>query len=279
MMASVDLPPDLAHLIEHALPLRTADAALDLASAALDEQRRVRAVAQLLLYEDGAVCDVKEQEVDLGPAELDSLRERIAAAASRLERFDLAVTMPAELLRAHTPFVRIADIDLASAQRKGQGKHDAVRDRVRAQAHAHGFEERFAVLADWGDAPRTVYFLDVGGAMLGGNGLETFLDQSDPDDVVGVLEALDAAGCERLARRYREGLGLIAAHGAQLLDVINLDWLEREKIEPPPAALESWRAIDSWEADGTWTLVKQELAPASERFIEAHWDELVVGPA
>jgi len=103
MMGGMDLPPELANLLAQSFPLRAGDASLDVASVTVDSSGNIRATAQLVLYEDGAAHTWKDQDVDLGPADVRSLQRRIDSARARLESLDLDAAMPDDLLRERPP--------------------------------------------------------------------------------------------------------------------------------------------------------------------------------
>lgn len=186
----------------------------------------------------------------------------------------------------------------------GERAVEAVTDALREQALAGGFEHRFDRLAVWPAIPRTIYFLDLASAMLGGNGLEVYLSQQCFEDVLGVLEALEAVGCEGLALRMRQGITLAAEEGgAEFLMQVDDDWLEEngrpldedededegededaseddgasedESAGEDEDANNPWRRIDSHEPGGTWWLVDNELRPALERYVRENLGALV----
>lgn len=213
----------------------------------------------------GPTRDVKEQDLvyptPFGDDELQALAERARAAFDGTDA--LEVLMPSDLVREPTPYRRVP-----------RSAATDVADAIRAQAHAGGFEARFERMADWPVAPRTVYFLDLALAMIGGGGCEVFLGQNDVEEVVGVLEAADEAGCARFAEVYRRALGLAARRGCgELLQFVDEEWLEDELIEPD-ADLD-WRDIDRHDDGGTWSLLETEVRPALARYLAAHHAALV----
>lgn len=180
--------------------------------------------------------------------------------------------MPDDLLREHVPYVPVGPFES-----EGALWHQDVCVAIDAQAKARGFEERHRVLDDWSSAPRTVYHLWLAECMLGGNGIGVFLLQQDLEDVVGVLEALDAADCRQLAALYRQGIGLCADQGsAEFLDFVDDDWLEEQRRPHTTTdAADPWTAIDHWEPGGSYRLLEEELGPALRRTIDANRSTLL----
>ena len=147
---------------------------------------------------------------------------------------------------------------------------DAVRWAVREQAQRRGFAARFDLRRFWSPPARAVYFADLLDAMVGGNGLEGFLHQAPVEDVMGGLEALVALGCARLCQRYREGLTVAAREGGEFVYSVDERWLARERAPTAPAGARPWWVIDSWDEGGSYWLLKHELAPSLDAFVERH---------
>jgi hypothetical protein len=223
-----------------------------------------------LTMKDGAeIVWEAEQELDLegiAPAEIAAWGERARERLAGLEDVDTC-TMPAALV---VPPFRPLDAAVVGPA-DGEMLVGAVTDALREQALAGGFESRFDRLAVWPAAPRTIYFLDLANAMLGGNGFEVYLAQQCFEDVLGVLEALEDAGCERLALRMRQGIALSAEEGgSEFLVEVDDGWLEDNGRPLPAGEGRAWERIDSLEEGGTWWLVKHELQPAIERYVREH---------
>jgi len=252
----------------------------DTARCEVTEARReeggVFVTYRFVTFEYGEVRDVKEQEVGHRPLDEDSVRVIANTVRARLsdQATDLAVAMPYDLVRPLRPYQRVRVPSRPGQPEPWRWRQDLL-DAIHAQAHADGFEERFEHLDDWANAPRTVYFLWLGVAMLGGNGCEVFLGQNDVEEVVGVLKALDEAGCERFAALYRTALFIARRErSSEFLLCVDDDWLDAQVAEPAdPNA--SWHEIDSHAPGGTYALLESEVKPALSRYIEQHRDLLV----
>jgi hypothetical protein len=96
---------------------------------------------------------------------------------------------------------------------------------------------------------------------------------------MGEIDAGDRIGAPRLARRYREALGLADDGDAERLQCVSLDWLEAEALDRPEAGdgVSRWRAIDSHDEGGTFWLIDHELRPAASAYIRAHGAVLLAG--
>jgi hypothetical protein len=256
-------------LLARHFPIRVGRALLEVLSSRVVEGEGLVADLRLTIFEGEVPESIKEQSVRLGAADATHVEAMVAWSAERMAKADVEFMFPHDIVRAPAPFVRVAATTDAYWT-------DAVRESIREQALARGFEQRFDVLGDWPVPARTVYFLDLANAMLGGNGLEVFLGQCAPEDAIGMLAALDEGGCAQLAQRFREALGLIDEQNGELTSYVSEDWLARERRDPPEAARSSWRAIDSWEPGGTYALMKEELAPAIDRYVTRHRSGLVL---
>lgn len=176
------------------------------------------------------------------------------------------VIFPAHLLAP--PYRPLDARDIADADAY------AIYDRLAAQAHVD-FAERFARLDVWPAAARTLYFLVIAHSQLGGKGFEVYLAQAPYEEILGVLDALDTGGVERLAERMRQGIAVCAEEGgAEFLDEVDDDWLESTCRSIPQGEDRVWGHIDSHDEGGTWWLVREELAPAMERYASEHRAEL-----
>ncbi len=264
----MDLPPPIAEALASLFPVITPRAKLAITEARL-EGERLHALAELTVLEGGQVEYTAEQEIDLGPASDVDLVATAARVRERLDASPLVGVFPQQLTRAPTPYRRVRP---STADDAGVRLWD-LRARLREQALSHGFEERFEVMGDWPVEPRTVYFLHLADAMLGGNGLEVFLDQAAGEEVTGVLAALEEVGCAGLGQLYREGLAIVAKRGRGA-DELDPDWVAREKRKPRPKAWKSWRALDSHEEGGTYALLQSELKPKLEAYLERHRESL-----
>ncbi len=246
-----------------------------LEAARIDPGRlRVR----MILIEAGSVVEVKEQELTTAalatddPATLEARARRRLEAVGRLDPHSLAGWMPWDLLRAPTPFRPVGPFDEPDARLW----HCAVLSAINSQAHEGGFEARFETLSDWRAEAVTTYFLWLAEATLGGNGLVTFLLQADVAEVMGVLEALEAAECQGLARRYREALGYTRTTGAaDFMVFIDEEWLDARSVPFDPASPRP--SIDHWREGGTYWFVKHELRPALVAYVQRHRAVLVAG--
>lgn len=263
-MVMASLSARLTDLLASLFPVITARGRLRILEVRSDGEE-LRALVRLEVLDADQVTSAMEQEVSLGASSGDDLASTAARVRQRLTTDPLEGNFPSHFTRPSTPFQRIpkspsSDDDTILWQ---------LRDQVRTQAHALGFEDRFEVMSDWPQEACTLYFLDLADAMLGGNGLEVFLDQACAEEVVGVLSALDAAGCTTLVQLYREGLSIIAKRG-RALDDLDEQWLSREKRKPRARAWRSWQALDSHEEGGTYALLKSELTPKLAAFVAHH---------
>ncbi len=225
---------------------------------------------QVTVHDGPELVWMTEQELDfatLDPAEIITLATRVRERLATIDLESACIT-PSQLLAP--PFVPLTLPNLPPDQLV-----PTITDALRSQALAGGFDARFDRLANWPLAPRTVYFLDLAHAMLGGQGFEVYLAQQDFEDILGVLEALDTAGCDRLALRMRQGIALCAEQGgAEFLVQVDEEWLEDEGRPFAEGESPSWSSIDSHEPGGTWWLVEHELAPALDTYVRGHIDEL-----
>lgn len=247
-------------------PIERPDARLELVRLHRAPEQVVVILRLVILEEPDSVArTIKEQELvyptPFGDDELRAMAERARRHFDTLDELDLL--MPSDLVRAPTPYRPV-----------GRGAGVDLADAIRAQAHEGGFEARFERMGDWPVAPRTVYFLDLALAMIGGGGCEVFLGQNDVEEVIGVLEAADEAGCSRFAEVYRRALGLAARRGSgEFLAFVDEDWLEGELIEPDDDL--GWRDLDHHDDGGTWSLLETEVRPALARYLAAHHATLV----
>jgi hypothetical protein len=230
-----------------------------------------RACLCLTVKDGNEVAWEVEQNFDLDgldPAEIATWGERARQRLAGLTAAD-ACTTPAALVVP--PFRRLAALPVADEELV-----PSITEALRTQAIASGFDTRFERLALWPTIPRTIYFLDLAYAMLGGNGFEVFLAQQCFEDVVGVLEALEESDCERLALRMRQGIELCFEDGgAEFLVEVDEDWLESNGRPMPDGDERDWERIDSHEPGGTWWLVDHELQPALEQYVREHLGALV----
>jgi hypothetical protein len=246
-----------------------------LASAGLVVGPEGTRASMRLTVKDGAevVWEV-EQELELDgvePSEIAAWGERARERMVGLAEVH-GCTTPAALVVP--PFRPLEAAALGPAD--GEDLVWMVTDALREQALAGGFEHRFDRLAVWPEVPRTIYFLNLAHAMLGGNGLEVYLSQQCFEDVLGVLEALEEVGCEGLALRMRQGIALSAEEGgAEFLMEVDEEWLEENGRPLPKGEGRAWQRIDSHEPGGTWRLVDDELRPALERYVREHVGALV----
>jgi hypothetical protein len=232
-----------------------------------------RASMRLTVKDGSEIVYELEQELELDgvpPSEIAAWGERARERMARLAE-DGCIT-PASLVVP--PFRPLDAATVGSAD--DETVVWAVADALREQALAGGFEHRFDRLAVWPAIPRTIYFLNLAYAMLGGNGLEVYLSQQCFEDVLGVLEALEEVGCEGLALRMRQGIALAAEDGgAEFLMEVGEEWLEENGRPLPDGEERPWRRIDSHEPQGTWWLVDNELKPTLERYVREHAGALV----
>lgn len=235
-----------------------------------------RASMRLVVEEDGVIVWEVEQELGLagvGPEGIATWAERARERLAGLDALAACTTPSALFVPPFRPLVRpVAAGDPGALETW----LPAITDGLREQALTEGYDQRFERLALWPTVPRTVYFLDLAYAMLGGNGLEVFLAQACFEDVVGVLAALEEADCERLALRMRQGIGLAAAEGgSEFMMEVDEDWPVEHGRPLPQGEGRDWERIDSHAPGGTWWLVDEELAPALARYVVAHLDALV----
>jgi len=258
----------LARAIAAALPLTRGERTL-ICSGVEGEGRRVALELELQVMEDGDLVGTMGQTVLLESLEADDAEELLARASERLEALspDAWVPTPAQLLAP--PFRPLPAAAIATADAH------AIYDRLQLQAHAAGHESRFDRLDVWPIEARTIYFLVVAEGRLGSHGLGPFLSQAPLEEVVGVMDALEEARCDRLARLLRQGLTLVGSTGgAELLLQIDDDWIDDEGLPMPDGT--SWSSIDSRDEGGTGWLVREELAPAIARYVDAHRAALAV---
>ncbi len=254
---------------EDALPLRVGDVRIELAGSEGDQVQ-----LRVIVFEGDEPRSVVEQGLSWSALELTRAAELEQRARARLKRYDAALLMPRELLRAPRPYRRVGPFYEPDARLW----HSAVVNAIHEQALERGFASRYEAIEDWPVAAFTAYFLWLAAAMLGGNGLEVFLSQAPVEDVVGVLEALETARCDQLAQRYREALGLAhSERAAEFLLSVDEDWLEEHMATPEPGA--TWSSIDHWEPGGTYSLIKHELQAASFAYVRAHAERLVARAA
>lgn len=249
-----------------AFPLHGRDGTLEHLELAVGPEGP-RASFRLTAREGEEVVWSVEQSLDLAgiePSELATWAERARERLAELSLAD-AWTTPTALF---VPPFRPLDAAVVGA---AEDLVPAITDALREQALASGFEARFERLATWPAIPRTIYFLDLAYAMLGGNGFEVYLAQQCFEDVQGVLDALEEAGCERMALRMRQGIALAAEEGgSEFLVEVDEDWLEDHGEPLPDGEGRAWERIDSHEPGGTWWLVEHELQPALERYVREH---------
>lgn len=246
------------------LPLRVDDVSLEVVGEAGDT-----VTIRLVVFEGDAVCDVKEQELSWAALELADRGELEARVRHRLARADPRALMPSELLRRPCPYRPVGPFDAPTPRHWVQ----AVVNAIREQAHARGFDARFECLEDWPAEAAHAYYLWHAEAMLGGNGLESFLLQAPLEEVIGVLAALEAAGCQRFTARAREGLRLAIAEGASEFQLqADDDWLDEHR----DGERGTWSTIDHWREGGTYWLIEHELRPALAEFVRARRELLLV---
>ncbi|MFT3774704.1 MAG: hypothetical protein QM820_55845 [Minicystis sp.] len=146
-------------------------------------------------------------------------------------------------------------------------------EHVNEQAVQDWFEHRFERLGRWPRPVQRAYFLNMARCILAGKGFEVFLQDAPLQEVKGLFDAFEAAGCERLLLRMREGLARTLIQGsAELLHAEDgadrkIEFLLERHDEPevsrddPP----SWHEIDFGE-EGVFALIQQELEGAMDAF-------------
>jgi hypothetical protein len=241
---------------------------IEIYRAADDENAAVRLV---ISDPSGAVVSVKEQEIPWTKLQAEStealearLRARLAASEASEDRFPWDLVRPSHAFHPVEP----------PGESAPRLFYQAIKTAIWEQAIVDPWEERHERLEDWPKEPVTVYYLWHIEAMVGGNGLEVYLSQEPPESVVGSLEALERAGCGRLAALYRRALDLAARQGCEATLYLADAWLEDARR---PAGTDSWRALDHWDDGGTWALIRDELRPAAQAYIDAHRGVLLSG--
>lgn len=226
-------------------------------------------VFELTVTEDGEVMEIRQQPValeGLGSADPEALAARVRERIG-LERY--AFASPSLLLAR--PFERVAARD----ERPVEAQRWDVYDQLAKQAHDTGFEARFDRIYVWPEAPRTLYYLFLIDGVVGGSGFEVFLGQAQMDEILGALDALEAAGCPRLLERLRQGLGLAWSEGAEFVAQADEDWIDDEALPVPEGEGRPWSRIDSHEEGGSYWLLRHELGPRRVAYFNAHRDEIV----
>jgi hypothetical protein len=99
-------------------------------------------------------------------------------------------------------------------------------------------------------------------AMVGGNGFETFLGQTDSFRVRQCHAALVAVGAPRLAALMAMGIDLARREGCEFAHERATAWLKPFAGLAPAGG---WKDIDGHEPDRTYALLKSELEPAMRR--------------
>lgn len=253
---------NLARAIHEAMPLTVGEASL-VCRGMETLDGAVSLVLAVEVRRDGVLDSMTEQSIPVATLDVASPAELVERALERLAAIDEYPPTPSQLLAP--PFRSLDARALEDA--------DAwtVYDRLVEQAHGAGFDLRFDRLATWPDAPRRLYYLVLAQGQLGGRGLEVFLAQAPFEEVTGILDALDAAGCPRLAERLRQGITLCGAEGGSELELmVDPEWFEEVGLPVPEGEGRAWSRLDSWDPGGTWWLVREELEPAIAQYLEAH---------
>lgn len=225
---------------------------------------------ELTVRENGEVVHAMQQAVSLLGLGTESPHE---LARRVMERMDLA------RFEFATPFQLVARPYAPVPRPTGLAPDEAlfgVFDALSEQAHDTGFEARFERLGVWPEAPRTLYYL-VTAEALAGNGLEGFLGQAPLEEILGVRDALLAAGCARLSERLRQGLTLAWSEGAEFTVQVDEDWIEQEGLPAPPGNERPWARIDGHEEGRTYWLAQHELGPKRLAYYVAHQAEFLGG--
>lgn len=223
---------------------------------------------ELSVHENGEVIHSMQQPVairGLGTEDPHELARRVRERIL-LPRFEFATPFLL-LARPYAPVPRPLGVEVDEAIFR-------VYDALSEQAHDTGFDARFDRLDVWPAAPRTLYYL-VTAEALGGNGLESFLGQAPFEEILGVRDALEAAGCTALTERLRQGLSLAWSEGAEFTMQTDEDWIESEGLPVPDGDERPWERIDGHEEGRTYWLVGHELRPKRLAYYLAHEAEIV----
>lgn len=147
--------------------------------------------------------------------------------------------------------------------------------KVRAAIHARALDGGAMVdvdaIADWPDAPRTVFFVDLVDAVVSAKGLETFFHQANALEIREGLRALEAVGALGFAARYRAGLKLAVDCDTELAAAFDAAWLAETALDDAAA----WDELDSFQEGGSYWLLEHELRPKLAAFVDAHLADLV----
>lgn len=222
---------------------------------------------ELSVEENGEVIQSMQQPVAIAGLHTEDPHELARRVRERMDlpRFEFA--SPLQLVaRPYAPVPRPSGL---AADEAIFDVHDALSE----QAHDTGFDARFDRLDLWPAAPRTLYFL-VTAESLGGNGFESFLGQAPFEEILGVRNALEAAGCTGLVERLRQGLSLAWEAGAEFTMQTDEDWIEQEGLPVPEGEERPWARIDGHEEGRTYYLVRHELAPKRLAYYLAHEAEI-----
>lgn len=223
---------------------------------------------ELSVHENGEVIQSMQQPVAVAGLGTEDPHELARRARERMElpRFEFAT--PLQLVaRPYAPVPRPNGLAVDEAI-------FLVADALSEQAHDTSFDARFDRLDLWPAAPRTLYYL-MSAEALGGNGLESFLGQAQFEEILGVRDALEAAGCTGLVERLRQGLCLAWSEGAEFTVQTDEDWIERESLPVPHGQERPWARIDGHQEGRTYWLVQHELAPKRLAYYLAHQAEIV----
>lgn len=201
------------------------------------------------------------ERVPVPPAEVDVA----VLAANVRHHLDRRCMRPSELFEPPASFRPLSDVDTT-----------AVLEAISRQAGMHGFNRRYGVVEQWPEEARVLFYASELDASAGGNGLEVFFENQPGNAVMSVLDALTRLGAERLAVRFRQGLGLARDRGAPSIDEVDEDWLGDNAGDPPDTDADNpWHTIDSHEEDGTYALLRDELPARVIAFIAAHREALL----
>lgn len=228
-----------------------------------DDRVRARVLVELLAELE--VVDVFEQELDICPATPAGVADAVAAVRARAgrplaRRFGLVAEM----------FTQIVEYRPVAP---GNGVRD-IADAIYEQALENGFDQRLYVVADWPAPARHVFFLGLANGELGGGGYESFFSRAEAGELVGVLAALDAAGCTGLARLCRLALDFANTQGGIGASDINYGWLAAATAGVTADDDLEWSDIDHHRDDGTYGMVERELPARLAAFVAAHRGEL-----